>query len=201
MKHVFITGVMGSGKTTVAKKLAPKLFGSYFSETDNLSPYVEESLTSDKQSIRLLAQLDLLGELVKNINFVKPINNVRVYDTSVLVNKAFAETLLEPLEYNTYNDVFESYVDANLIPKGIHIILTTPYSDMIERIKSRGVEYEKNINYDLLKSYHRDFNDNVINAITELGIEQSRVIIIDTGLNSADDVVELAIDFIRSVND
>ena len=160
-KYIAIEGNIGSGKTTLATKIAEdfnaKLILEQFSDNPFLPKFYENPkqygftlemsfLTERYQQMRdQLAQMDLFKEFV-------------VSDYDIFKSLIFSKITLTDDEFVLYRKLF--YILYNQIIKpDLYVFLYQNTDRLIENIKKRGRDYEQNISPDYLKKIHYGYLD------------------------------------------
>lgn len=160
-RRIYMTGVMGSGKTSVAKMLSKMFYGSLHQEeveTFFLNK-VFSSNPYDKMD-KVVSQTNFLLDLIKAHNY-KLVNNTQVFDTSSYTNLFFTEHLLDEvpqriLDLVKYSDKVSNETSDNVY----HVFLYCSFEKMMERIKIRGRDYENTDEFDY-RSYYDTFIKNM----------------------------------------
>lgn len=146
-KNIAIEGNIGSGKTTLAKKLSEtfgyKLILEEFEDNSYLPKFYE-----DPERNAFPLEMSFLAERykqLKNINIEEGIVSDYIFDKSWL----FASINLEDAEAKVYEKVFR--ILNNILPKPDLIVLLESSSEhLLNRIAERGRTYEMNIKSDYL---------------------------------------------------
>ena len=160
-KYIAIEGNIGSGKTTLATKIAEdfnaKLILEQFSDNPFLPKFygnpkqygftLEMSfLTERYQQMReQLAQTDLFKEFV-------------VSDYDIFKSLIFSKVTLTDDEFMLYRKLFY-ILYSQIIKPDLYVFLYQNTDRLIENIKKRGREYEQNISPDYLKKIHYGYLD------------------------------------------
>ena len=94
VRRIYMTGVMSSGKTSIASALAKSFTASFYKEEINetLLQNTFQQKNPDG-NLALLTQLDFLIKLV-NAHEYKLLNNTQVIDTSFLTNSIFTDIVV-----------------------------------------------------------------------------------------------------------
>ncbi len=156
--YISVTGVMGSGKTTLCKLLAKKLgvpiIEENFKENIFLPLYYEEP-----KAWALHSQLFCLREKTAQLNELKEMlaSSSVIQDTPVYQDVfTYAEAqrtlgYMTKSEHEVYHQFFESFNKG--LPKPHLIVqLKADPATLLARIKARGREFEKSISADYLKT-------------------------------------------------
>ena len=160
-KYIAIEGNIGSGKTTLATKIAEdfnaKLILEQFSDNPFLPKFYENPkqygftlemsfLTERYQQMReQLAQTDLFKEFV-------------VSDYDIFKSLIFSKVTLTDDEFVLYRKLFY-ILYSQIIKPDLYVFLYQNTDRLIENIKKRGREYEQNISPDYLKKIHYGYLD------------------------------------------
>lgn len=194
-RRIYITGVMGSGKTSVAKELASLFAGSFYSENINSSRL--EKAFSGNESISTLNQLDLLLDIVKAHDY-KLLNNTQVFDTSLFTNLFFSDILVPEKDKSTYKNVWNTASELCSSDNEYHIFLAVIYETMINRIQSHGREFEKDTDFDY-KDYYLKFTESVGNVLVNNRFNRNFILINNYDLESPKEIAEMIYDKITEV--
>ena len=160
-KYIAIEGNIGSGKTTLATKIAEdfnaKLILEQFSDNPFLPKFYKNPkqygftlemsfLTERYQQMReQLAQTDLFKEFV-------------VSDYDIFKSLIFSKVTLTDDEFVLYRKLFY-ILYSQIIKPDLYVFLYQNTDRLIENIKKRGREYEQNISPDYLKKIHYGYLD------------------------------------------
>lgn len=194
-RRIYITGVMGSGKTSVAKELASLFAGSFYSENIN-SSRLQEAFYGNK-SISTLNQLDLLLDIVK-AHYYKLLNNTQVFDTSLFTNLFFSDILLPDRDKSTYKNVWNTASELCSSDNEYNIFLAVTYDTMINRIQSRGRDFEKETDFDY-KNYYLKFTESMGNILVRNRHNRNFILINNYDLESPKEIAKMIYDKITEV--
>lgn len=185
-RRIYITGVMGSGKTSVAQKLAGLFYGSFHKEEVNEFLLNQVFNNKDNEYVNIVSQINFILDFIKAHDY-KLMNNTQVFDSSLHTNGFFTECLLGKIPKEVHDmlgfgwDVSESTTDVSY-----HIFLECSYNKMMERIKLRGRDYEDTDDFDY-KKYYNTFSRRIEDT-KKLATEN--YIFISTDTKSVNDVAE-----------
>lgn len=194
-RRIYITGVMGSGKTSVAKELASLYAGSFYSENINSSRL--EKAFSGNESISTLNQLDLLLDIVKAHDY-KLLNNTQVFDTSLFTNLFFSDILVPEKDKSTYKNVWNTASELCSSDNEYHIFLAVTYDTMMSRIQSRGRDFEKDTDFDY-KDYYLRFTESIGNILVRNRHNRNFILINNYDLESPKEIAKMIYDKITEV--
>lgn len=195
IRRIYITGVMGSGKTSVAKELASLYAGSFYNENIN-SSRLQEAFYGNK-SISTLNQLDLLLDIVKAHDY-KLLNNTQVFDTSLFTNLFFSDILLPDRDKSTYKNVWNTASELCSSDNEYNIFLAVTYDTMINRIQSRGRDFEKETDFDY-KNYYLKFTESMGNILVRNRHNRNFILINNYDLESPKEIANMIYDKITEV--
>lgn len=195
IRRIYITGVMGSGKTSVAKELASLFAGSFYSENIN-SSRLQEAFYGNK-SISTLNQLDLLLDIVKAHDY-KLLNNTQVFDTSLFTNLFFSDILLPDRDKSTYKNVWNTASELCSSDNEYNIFLAITYDTMINRIQSRGRDFEQDTDFDY-KNYYLKFTESMGNILVRNRHNRNFILINNYDLESPKEIAKMIYDKITEV--
>lgn len=194
-RRIYITGVMGSGKTSVAKELASLYAGSFYSENINSSRL--EKAFSGNESISTLNQLDLLLDIVKAHDY-KLLHNTQVFDTSLFTNLFFSDILVPEKDKSTYKNVWNTASELCSSDNEYHIFLAVTYDTMMSRIQSRGRDFEKDTDFDY-KDYYLRFTESIGNILVRNRHNRNFILINNYDLESPKEIAKMIYDKITEV--
>lgn len=195
IRRIYITGVMGSGKTSVAKELASLYAGSFYNENINSSRL--EKAFSGNESISTLNQLDLLLDIVKAHDY-KLLNNTQVFDTSLFTNLFFSDILVPDKDKETYKNVWNTASELCSSDNEYHIFLAVTYDTMMSRIQSRGRDFEKDTDFDY-KDYYLRFTESIGNILVRNRHNRNFILINNYDLESPKEIAKMIYDKITEV--
>lgn len=195
IRRIYITGVMGSGKTSVAKELASLFAGSYYNENINSDRLTKAF--SGNESVATLNQLDLLLDIVKAHDY-KLLNNTQVFDTSLFTNLFFSDILIPKKDRDTYKNVWDTASELCASDNEYNIFLAIDYDTMISRIESRGRDFEKETDFDY-KDYYLKFTDSMANIMIRNRLDRKFILINNYDLESPKEIAKIIYDKITEV--
>ena len=183
-RKIYITGVMSSGKTSVAKELARKFVGSLVQES--IEPTIlDNTFNGTDENMKALSQYNFLLEILRNQNN-KLLNNTQVFDTSLYTNLFFTRFLLGDDSYNYYKKIWKALCDFTYNENDYHIFLKINYDTMMGRIENRNREFEqsKSFEYNL---YYKTFMEN-FEDIVRRNTQNERFIVVNCNNNSPEEI-------------
>ena len=160
--YIVIEGLIGVGKTELAKILADRLQARLILEDSEGNPFLKdfykdrERYAFQTQIFFLLSRFRQQQELLEYDLFAQRI----VLNYLFAKDKIFASVVLDEKEFHLYQKLI-SYLERNIPRPDLVIYLQSTPEMLFQKIKQRGKEYEKDIeiNYllDLNEAYNRYF--------------------------------------------
>jgi len=194
LKYLVIEGPIGVGKTSLVSLLADELGGrAVLEETEN-NPFLfrfyrdRRRWAFQTQLFFLLSRFRQQEELAQQDLF----SNATISDAFLPKDRIFASLNLSPDELVLYDQVY-SLLRTRLPKPDLVIYLHAETAVLMQRIKQRGREYEKDLSWDYLHDLNRAYNDFFF-AYTETPLLVIQTTDIDFVKNGAD-----LVDLIRQI--
>lgn len=163
-----ISGNIGVGKTTLAKKIAKKYNWELQLEEVKDNPYLDDFYKSMKDwSFHL--QIFFLNSRFNQIQKISETNNIVIQDRSIYEDyEVFTKTLhdsgvLKEREFNNYKRLYNTILKYTKEPDLLIYLKNNKIDNIISNIKKRSRDFEKEIdkNYLLkLNEYYKKWIDN-----------------------------------------
>jgi deoxyadenosine/deoxycytidine kinase len=155
--HIAITGNIGAGKTTLAKKLADHYGWEVYFEAVEGNPYLSPFYTDmNKWSFHL--QIYFLNsrfeQVLKIINQPEKtiIQDRTIYeDAYIFAQNLFDTGKMSETDFLTYKSLFNTIMQA-ISPPDLMIYLKADLPKLLHQIKKRNRDYEQNIDPSYLMS-------------------------------------------------
>lgn len=171
-KYIAIEGAIGVGKTTLAKTISNTMKCQTLFEDYADNPFLKK-FYDENQSNSFSTQLYFLLKRIDQSEKINRTNDMLISDFYFGKDELFAKLNLSELELEMYNSIRKK---LNFIPPipDLIIYLQASTDILIERIKKRGLDVEKNIK----KKYIESVNDLYMKHFHEY--TSSPVLIINT---------------------
>ncbi|MEJ2760935.1 MAG: deoxynucleoside kinase [Gammaproteobacteria bacterium] len=153
---------MGVGKTSLARRLADTLNTDTLLETAEENPFLPR-FYEDPEAAALPTQLHFLFQRARQMEELRQSDMFkpsRVADFLIQKDRLFAEATLGEDELELYDQVYQRLTLAAPVPDLV-IYLQAPVEILLQRVRARGTDYERNISEDYVRriadSYIRFF--------------------------------------------
>ncbi|MEO5976673.1 MAG: deoxynucleoside kinase [Chryseolinea sp.] len=189
IQHIAICGNIGSGKTTLAEKLAKHYGWSPLYESVDHNPYLRD-FYQDMSRWSFHLQIYFLNSRFAQVNQIRENKNTIVQDRTIYEDAfIFAANLrqsglMTERDYQCYKDLFDSMIQF-VQPPDLLLYLKADIPKLVEQIEKRGRDFEYSIRLDYLRNLNEHY-ENWIGSYT-LG----RVLIIDVN----------KLDFVTNIED
>lgn len=153
MQFLVIEGNIGSGKTTLAQKIAEetnaKLVLEQFADNPFLPKFYEDQ---DRYSfpLELSFLADRYHQIKKEVLNLDLFHPFLVADYYFAKSSIFAQNTLKPDEYHLFRQLFDIIFESMPLPD-LYVYLHSDTNKLLKNIKTRGRDYEKNISADYLE--------------------------------------------------
>jgi deoxyadenosine/deoxycytidine kinase len=161
LKHIAIAGNIGSGKTTLARKLGKHYGWHVLYESVEDNPYLRD-FYEDMKRWAFHLQIYFLNSRFKQLNEIRESNVTTLQDRTIFEDAyIFAANLhsnghINDRDYKSYLDIFNSMIKF-VGPPDLLIYLKADVPKLVEQIQKRGREYENAIRLDYLKSLNEHY--------------------------------------------
>ena len=160
---VVVAGNIGSGKTTLTKKLSERLGWKPHFESVSDNPYLAD-FYKDMSRWSFPLQVYFLTHRFNTHKQIEtsPASSVQdrsIYeDANIFARALYEQGNLDARDYENYRTLFESMIQY-LSPPTLMIFLKRSVPKLQERIKQRGRDYEQAIPVDYLTSLNHYYDD------------------------------------------
>lgn len=159
-KYIVVEGPIGAGKTSLTQKLAEKLGATTLLENASDNPFLPKFYQEPKR-YALPTQLHFLFERTRQLRNLAQgdlFNSGTVSDFLLDKDMLFARLNLDDDEFALYQKVY-----ADLAPQAptpdLVIYLQATIDSLQERVKRRGVEFERGMAADYLRGLAASYSD------------------------------------------
>lgn len=167
LKHIAISGNIGSGKTTLAEKLAKHYGWTPLYESVDKNPYLKD-FYNDMTRWAFHLQIYFLNSRFRQVNEIRANENTTVQDRTIYEDAyIFAANLhksghISDRDYQSYLDIFNSMIDFVQAPD-LLIYLRSDIPKLVRQIQKRGREYEYAMRLDYLKNLNEHYENWISN--------------------------------------
>jgi len=160
---VVVAGNIGSGKTTLTKKLSEHLGWKPHYESVQDNPYLSD-FYGDMTRWSFPLQIYFLNHRFNTHKLIETLPASSVQDRSIYEDaNIFARALyeqgnLDKRDYVNYRNLYDSMIQF-LNPPTLMIFLKRSVPNLMDRIKLRGRDYEQSIPKDYLESLNRYYDE------------------------------------------
>ena len=142
-KYIAIEGAIGVGKTTLAKKISDTVKCKTLFEDYITNPFLKD-FYDNNQLNSFSTQVHFLLRRIEQSIEVKTAENLLISDFYFGKDELFAKLNLTQVEYAMYQELRRK-LDFNPPIPDLIIYLQAPSEILLERIKKRGLDIERNI--------------------------------------------------------
>jgi len=163
-EHIVIEGNIGSGKTTLALKVAELYNARLILETFEDNPFLPK-FYEDNERYAFPVELSFLATRYRQLKEIQDkdlFHQLTISDYHFLKSLIFASETLSDDEYKLYRQLFNIIYEMVSIPD-LYVYIHRPVEVLLGFIAKRGRDYEKGISADYLKKiqdgYFRFFKE------------------------------------------
>jgi 2-amino-4-hydroxy-6-hydroxymethyldihydropteridine diphosphokinase len=153
---VSVAGVIGVGKTTLARKLAEALAGEVLFEPYDTNPFLSQ-VYAGQCELALDSQLYFLVNRARQLDpEALPRDKVFVTDYVFHKEQIYAKRCLDPLQLELYQSIYPAFAQRVARPVLVIYLQDAP-ARCLERIHGRNRPYEQRISLEFLEGLDRDY--------------------------------------------
>ncbi len=159
VKYIAIEGVIGVGKTSLAKKLSDRLNAKLILENFEDNPFLEK-FYKDPVSYAFHTQMYFLMSRYKQLQEIKQIDLFHEYYVADYIfekDKIFAYLNLQDDELKLYEKIV-SLIERTIVVPDIIIYLQSTVERLMQNIRYRDRDIEKDIKEDYIKDLNEGYN-------------------------------------------
>ncbi len=157
--YIAIEGNIGSGKTSLANKIGDDFNAKLVLERFADNPFLPK-FYNDKERYAFPLEMSFLADryhqLTDDLAQFDLFKSFIVSDYFIFKSLIFAQITLSKEEYNLYRKMFD-IMYKEISKPDVYVYLYQNTDRLIENIKKRGREYEKNIQPDYLDNIHKGY--------------------------------------------
>lgn len=151
-EYIVVEGPIGVGKTSLARRLADTLNTDTLLEAAQENPFLPR-FYEDPEAAALPTQLHFLFQRARQMEELRQgdmFKPSRVADFLIQKDRLFAEATLSQDELELYYQVYQRLTLAAPAPDLV-IYLQAPVDILLQRVRARGTDYERNISEDYVR--------------------------------------------------
>jgi deoxyguanosine kinase len=153
---ISVAGIIGVGKTTLAKKLGEVLRATVLFEPYDTNPFLPE-VYAGKCELALDSQLYFLVHRMEQIGRdVLPPGRIAVTDYVFDKEMIYARRLLDPTQLKLYESIYRPFAERVTTP-GLVVYLQDSSASCLQRIRQRDRPYEQGITIEFLEALDGDY--------------------------------------------
>jgi deoxyadenosine/deoxycytidine kinase len=163
LKHIAISGNIGSGKTTLAEKLSKHYNWTPLYESVEHNPYLRD-FYQDMTRWAFHLQIYFLNSRFRQINEIRANSKTIIQDRTIYEDAyIFANNLrksghITERDYQSYLDIFNSMINF-VQPPDLLIYLRADIPKLVRQIQKRGRDFEYAMRLDYLKNLNEHYED------------------------------------------
>jgi len=177
IKHIAIAGNIGSGKTTLAEKLARHYNWSPLFESVDNNPYLRD-FYNDMTRWAFHLQIYFLNSRFNQVRQIRESEKVIVQDRTIYEDAhIFAANLyrsghINERDYQSYLDIYHSMIHF-VQPPDLLIYLKADIPKLVQQIAKRNRDFEFNIKLEYLRNLNEHYEEWIA------GYKAGKLLIID----------------------
>jgi len=159
-QYIVIEGVIGVGKTTLARMLTKRLNAQLILEQHEKNPFLEDFYKNPRQ-YAFQTQLFFLLNRYRQQQSIPQRNlfhEMLISDYLFAKDKIFACLTLEARELQLYEKILP-LLERDIPRPDLVVYLRSQPTRLIENIKLRNRNYEKNISYEYINALNSTYNE------------------------------------------
>jgi len=156
-RYIAVDGPIGAGKTTLVKMLSKDLSAEAVYEPAEKNPFLPE-FYKDRRQNAFKTQMFFLLSRFQQQSGLKNVQKPIVCDYTFVKDKIFARINLNKDEALLYEKIF-SILHAELPRPDMMVYLQATPEVLLDRVKKRGISYERSVTKDYLEELTNAYND------------------------------------------
>ena len=194
--HIAVEGTIGVGKTSLSRILSEEIQGRLVLEEFEDNPFLKE-FYQDRKRWAFQTQINfLISRYYQQLRLqqIDMFADKIVSDYMFAKDKLFAQTSLDDNEMILYKKLANIF-EKNITPPDLVIFLQSDVDRLMENIKSRGRDYERDIDWEYLSQLNEIYNQYF------LSYDKSNLLLINSNnidfVNNKEDLKQI-LDVIRT---
>lgn len=159
-RYIAVDGPIGAGKTTVARMLAEDLGAEIMLEPVEKNPFLADFYKDRKKNAFKTQLFFLLNRYQQQLEMKQKSSpkGITVCDYTFAKDMIFASINLSEDEQNLYKTVF-NLLDSRLPKPDVVVYIQASPENLMQRVRTRGLPYEKPISDDYLFQLTNAYNE------------------------------------------
>lgn len=163
LKHIAISGNIGSGKTTLTEKLSRHYGWIPLYESVEHNPYLRD-FYHDMEKWAFHLQIYFLNSRFKQVNQIRENDRTTIQDRTIYEDAyIFAANLhqggfISDRDYQSYQDIFNSMITF-VTPPDLLIYLRADVPKLVQQIEKRGRDFEYTMRLDYLRNLNEHYEN------------------------------------------
>jgi len=156
--HIAIEGLIGAGKTTLAKRLSERYQARLILEEFEDNPFLPQ-FYADKERYAFSVELSFLAQRYHQFKKVAEqdlFSPITIADHYISKSLIFAQANLSEDEFKLFSDLY-NIMQANLAKPQLLVYLHLEADELLKRIEQRGRDYEKAISAEYLIGLQKSY--------------------------------------------
>jgi deoxyadenosine kinase len=152
--HIVLAGLIGAGKTTLARQISEKLNLPVYYEPVENNVYLSDFYSNpSKYSFPL--QIYLFNKRFAQIqNIVDGVQDRSIYEDTIFARCLYESGMMEKRDYDTYMELIKN-INPYIKPPDLIIYLKVSPEESMRRIQMRNRECESSITLEYLKHLYK----------------------------------------------